>query len=73
MTTVSKTVVVKKMSEAQFAWSLKRGFIWQVGGEDSNMFVSKKYEYFWVPTYVNKNREIDGGYWEVLETKLVTI
>jgi hypothetical protein len=66
-----ETVVVKKMSDAQFGWAFRRGFIWQIGGEGSNFFVSKKYQYFWVPIFVNKNGEDDGGYWEVSETRRV--
>ena len=69
MATVTRTVVVKTMSEAQLNWAFKRGMIWEDGGR----FFSKKYEYYWVAPWVERNGEVQGGCFEVLETKLVNI
>ena len=69
MTTVERTTVIKTVSDAQFGWAFNRGMIW----EDNGRFFSKKYEYYWVNPWVSRDGQDQGGHWEVLETKVVSI
>jgi hypothetical protein len=60
------TTVVKTMTDSQFAWSVRKGFIWEAA---PGMWVSKRYYYSWMPPFVDKNGEDAGGCWWVTENR----
>lgn len=51
----------KTISTAQLNWMVNKGFAWE--GEDG-VFYTKQHTYVWVVPFINRDGDVDGGYFE---------
>ena len=59
--TTLKGKTMKKVSTAQMNWMFNKGFAWE--GEEGVFYTSKNV-YHWVVPFINRDGDVDGGYYE---------
>jgi hypothetical protein len=56
----------KRVTESQMAWMFRKGFAWYAPGDQdfrSPIYTSSNV-YYWVVPFINRDRQVDGGYYE---------
>ena len=63
---MTTTATKKRVTEAQMNWMFKKGFAWYAPGEGEwrDPIYTSQNVYYWIPPYINRDREEDGGFYE---------